>query len=243
MITIKNLSKSFGQNKVIDNIDMNISQGETVTILGKSGIGKSVLLKCIVRLIEPDSGEIIIGDKEILKLKIKELNQVRKSIGFLFQSAALYDSMSVKENLSFPLDRHTDLSKEEKLEKVKEALEWVGLSDAINKYPAELSGGMRKRIGLARSLILKPKIMLYDEPTTGLDPVTTKEITKLILNMQEKFKMTSIVVTHDLIVATNVSDRICMLNDGKFIFQGSVEEIQKSEDKFIRNFLSDKISV
>ncbi len=238
MIKVENLHKSFGELIVLKGVSFEVPQGTTTVILGRSGTGKSVLLKCIVRLIEPDEGNIIIEDKNIFDLSIKELNELRKDIGFLFQSAALYDSMTVRENLAFPLIRHTDLDDKEIEERVKEMLSLVGLSDAIDKMPSELSGGMKKRIGLARALILKPKIMLYDEPTTGLDPVTSKEIAKLIIEMQEKFKMTNIVVTHDMVVALSTADRILLLENGKFIFDGTPDELLVSEINIAKKFLS-----
>lgn len=238
MIRVENLHKRFGNLIVLDGVSFEVPKGTTTVILGRSGIGKSVLLKCIVRLIEPDAGKIYIEDKNIFDLSLKELNELRKDIGFLFQSAALYDSMTVRENLAFPLIRHTDLSDKEIEERVKEMLSLVGLSEAIDKMPSELSGGMKKRIGLARSLILRPKIMLYDEPTTGLDPVTSKEIAKLILEMQNKFKMTNIVVTHDMVVALSTADRILLLDNGHFIFDGTPEELTKSEITIAKKFLS-----
>jgi phospholipid/cholesterol/gamma-HCH transport system ATP-binding protein len=241
MIKIENLHKRFGDLVVLDDVSFEVPEGQTFVILGRSGTGKSVLLKCIVRLLEPDSGKIFIDGKNILELSHKELNELRKEIGFLFQSAALYDSMSVRENLAFPLIRHTDLSEEEIELRVKEMLRLVGLENAIDKMPSELSGGMRKRIGLARALILNPKIMLYDEPTTGLDPVTSKEIAKLILDMQRKFKMTNIVVTHDMVVALSTADKILLLDKGKFIFEGTPNELVNSEIEIAKEFLSNKL--
>lgn len=241
MIKIENLHKRFGNLIVLDGVTFEVPEGKTYVILGRSGTGKSVLLKCIVRLLEPDDGKIFINGNDILKLSHKELNELRKEIGFLFQSAALYDSMSVRENLSFPLIRHTKMREDEIEERVKEMLRLVGLEEAIDKMPSELSGGMRKRIGLARALILHPKIMLYDEPTTGLDPVTSKEIAKLILDMQKKFQMTNIVVTHDMVVALSTADKILLLDKGKFIFEGTSEELINSDLDIAQKFLSNKL--
>lgn len=238
MIKIENLHKQFGNLVVLDGVSFEVPEGQTFVILGRSGTGKSVLLKCIVRLLEPDSGKIFVDGKNILELSHKELSELRKEIGFLFQSAALYDSMSVRENLAFPLLRHTNLNEEEIESKVKEMLRLVGLEEAIDKMPSELSGGMKKRIGLARALILHPKIMLYDEPTTGLDPVTSKEIAKLILDMQRKFKMTNIVVTHDMVVALSTADKILLLDKGKFIFEGTPDELVNSKLEITHKFLS-----
>ncbi len=240
MISVNNISKKFENKVVLNSVNLEIESGQTVVILGKSGSGKSVLLKCITRLMEPDSGEILINNENILKYNHARLNEVRKKMGFLFQSGALYDSMNVHDNLAFPLSKHTKLSKDEIHEKVVEVLEWVDLVEAIKKMPSELSGGMRKRIALARALITKPEIMLYDEPTTGLDPITTKEITELIVNMQNKFKMTSIVVTHDLIVLRGTADKTYILKDGNFIFSGTNDELEKSSDPFIVEFISNQ---
>lgn len=241
MIKVENLHKSFNGNKVLNGISFEVPKGTTTVVLGRSGTGKSVLLKCIVRLLEPDSGSIFIDGKNIFELDPKELNELRKNIGFLFQSAALYDSMTVKENLAFPLLRHTELTENEIESKITEMLELVGLSDAINKMPAELSGGQKKRIGLARALILRPQIMLYDEPTTGLDPVTSKEIARLIVDMQNKFQMTNIVVTHDMIVALSTADKILLLEKAKILFEGNVEELQKSDLQTAKDFLSNEV--
>lgn len=241
MIKVENLHKKFDNFVVLNGVSFEVEKGTTTVILGRSGIGKSVLLKCIVRLIEPDSGKIFINEKNILKLNTQELYQVRKNIGFLFQSAALYDSMSVKENLALPLQRHTELPEDEIEKRILEMLDLVGLKDAINKMPSELSGGMKKRIGLARSLILHPEIMLYDEPTTGLDPVTSKEIAKLIISMQQKFKMTNIVVTHDMVVALSTADKILLLENGNFMFEGTPDELIKSKFHLAKKFLSNKL--
>lgn len=241
MIKVENLHKSFNGNKVLNGISFEVPKGTTTVVLGRSGTGKSVLLKCIVRLLKPDSGSIFIDGKNVFELNRKELNELRKNIGFLFQSAALYDSMTVKENLAFPLLRHTELTENEIESKIAEMLELVGLSDAINKMPAELSGGQKKRIGLARALILRPKIMLYDEPTTGLDPVTSKEIARLIVDMQNKFQMTNIVVTHDMVVALSTADKILLLEKAKILFEGNVEELQKSDLQIVKDFLSNEI--
>ena len=199
------------------------------------------MLKCIVRLLEPDSGEIFIYGKNVLEMNLKQLNEVRKGLGFLFQGAALYDSMSVRENLEFPLIRHFDFTPEERERKIKSVLEKVSLEEAIDKLPSELSGGMKKRIGLARSIITEPKLMLYDEPTTGLDPITSKEISSLILELQKSLKMTSIVVTHDLLCAEIIADRAIVLNNGIVQYEGTISELTSSVDPFLRNFFSHEI--
>lgn len=241
MLKIENLSKRFDKKVVLDNVSLEASDGENLVIFGRSGTGKSVLLKCIVRLLEPDSGKIFIQGIDVLSLKIKELNELRKQIGFLFQSAALYDSMSVRHNLEFPLVRNFDFTPKEREEKIISVLEKVSLLDAIDKMPSELSGGMRKRVGLARAIITEPKLMLYDEPTTGLDPITSKEISMLILELQKSLKMTSVVVTHDLLCAEIIADRAIMLNDGKIIFEGSLEEMTSSNDEFLIQFFKHEI--
>jgi len=241
VVEIIGVSKSFGSHVVLDNVSLKVEEGENMVVFGQSGTGKSVLLKCIVRLLEPDSGEIFIEGTDVLKLEIKALNEIRKHLGFLFQGAALYDSMSVKENLEFPLIRHFNFTPKEREEKVKSVLEKVSLEEAINKMPSELSGGMKKRIGLARSIISEPKLMLYDEPTTGLDPITSKEISSLILELQKSLKMTSIVVTHDLLCAEIIADRAIMLNEGIVMHEGSIPELTSSRDPFLRNFFSHEI--
>lgn len=241
MLRIENLSKRFDSKIVLDSVSLEANDGENLVIFGRSGTGKSVLLKCIVRLLEPDNGKIFIQDIDVLSLKIKELNELRKQIGFLFQSAALYDSMSVRHNLEFPLVRNFNFTSEEREKKIISVLEKVSLLDAIDKMPSELSGGMRKRVGLARAIITEPKLMLYDEPTTGLDPITSKEISMLILELQRSLKMTSVVVTHDLLCAEIIADRAIMLNEGKIIFEGSLEEMTTSNDEFLIKFFKHEI--
>ncbi len=236
VIEIEHLKKSFGNNQVLKDISLNLAKGENLVILGKSGTGKSVLIKCIVGLIKPDEGKLTALQKNILELNTKELNALRKKIGFLFQSAALYDSMSVKENLEFPLRDLKELKQDEINIKVIEALQNVGLEKAINKMPSELSGGMRKRIGLARTLILNPEIMLYDEPTTGLDPITSKEISSLILEMQKKFNTASIIITHDIECARITANRVIVLNDGTCYAEGTFKELEQSNDEKIKGF-------
>lgn len=241
VVEIINLSKAFDSHIVLDKVSLNVEEGENMIVFGQSGTGKSVLLKCIVRLLEPDSGEVFIDGRDVLKLNTKELNDVRKNLGFLFQGAALYDSMTVRENLEFPLIRHFDYTPEQRDEKIKSVLEKVSLEEAIDKMPSELSGGMKKRIGLARSIITEPKLMLYDEPTTGLDPITSKEISSLILDLQKSLKMTSIVVTHDLLCAEIIADRAIVLNEGVIQHEGTISELTSSRDPFLRNFFSHEI--
>ncbi|NOX18264.1 MAG: ABC transporter ATP-binding protein [Chlorobi bacterium] len=241
IVEIKNLSKSFDDLVVLKDISLEVSEGENLIVFGRSGTGKSVLLKCIIGLLEPDEGEVIVKGKNIQKLKPKELNEIRRNLGFLFQGAALYDSMSVRENLEFPLIMNGKYSQKQLDEKIMRTLEHVSLTEAADKMPSELSGGMRKRIGLARSIITDPEIMLYDEPTTGLDPITSKEISELILNLQMKFNMTSIVVTHDLICAQIIADRAIFLREGKIFYQGVLSELENSSDPFLKNFFSNEI--
>ena len=238
MIEIKDLHKTFGKdNKVLQGVNLTVNKGEDLVILGRSGSGKSVTIKCIVGLIEPDKGEIKVFDKNVLNMTKNELNQIRARIGFLFQSGALYDSMSVRENLAFTLRKHKrELTAQEIQSKVIEALENVDLADAIDKMPSELSGGMQKRVGLARTLILKPEIILYDEPTTGLDTITSREISKLILDIKHKQKTTSIIITHDMACAKLTADRIMVLKEGKIHAEGTYEELEKDEDQWVRSF-------
>lgn len=237
VIFIKDLYKSFGKNAVLKGVNLTVNKGENLVILGRSGSGKSIAIKCIVGLVIPDQGEINVFGTDITKLSNHELNTIRVRIGFLFQSAALYDSMSVRENLMFILRRHAvDLSSEELETEVLQALENVGLAEAIDKMPSELSGGMRKRIGLARTLILKPEIILYDEPTTGLDSITSREISELMLDIQKKNKTTSIIITHDMECAKLTGNRIVILKDGVIHAEGSYETLEKSDDNWVRSF-------
>jgi len=237
VIKIEHLKKSFGSNHVLDDINMELHKGENLVVLGRSGQGKSVAIKCIVGLLQPDGGSLKVFGEEVTSLNEQQLKDLRVRIGFLFQSGALYDSMTVRENLEFPITRVRKINKQSELDAaVKEVLEGVGLPDAIDKMPSDLSGGMKKRIGLARTLILKPEIMLYDEPTTGLDPITSREISKLILEMQKKYQTSSIIITHDMECARITSDRILVLNDGKFIAEGTYDELQDSKDELVRSF-------
>lgn len=237
VVRMEHLTKSFGNNHVLRDINLVIGKGENVVVLGQSGTGKSVLIKCIVGLEDFDEGKLEILGRNIANLNNKELIELQKKIGFLFQSGALYDSMTVRENLEFPLRRKSgSISKEKMNELVMEALQNVGLEEAIDKSPSELSGGMRKRLGLARTLILKPEIMLYDEPTTGLDPITSKEISHLILEVQKKYNTSSIIITHDIECAKLTGNRIIILKDGMCSTEGTYEELEKSEDPWIRSF-------
>lgn len=233
---IEHLKKSFGTNCVLKDINLKIEKGENLVVFGKSGSGKSVLIKCLVGLIEPDDGKVILLGKDISELKDEELNILRKKVGFLFQSAALYDSMTVRENLEFPLRDLKSKPKQEIDALVMEALKNVGLEDAIDKMPSELSGGMRKRVGLARTLILKPEIILYDEPTTGLDPITSKEISHLILEVQKKYNTASIIITHDVECARITANRIIILKDGTSVAEGTFNELSESKDEWVRSF-------
>ncbi len=237
VMEIQHLKKSFGTSDVLKDISFTVTKGESLAVLGKSGTGKSVLIKCIVGLIEPDEGTITLFGEEIATVNKKELAVLRNKIGFLFQSAALYDSMSVRENLEFPL-RNVDPkpSRSETDELVNEALKSVGLSDAIDKMPSELSGGMRKRLGLARTLIQKPEIMLYDEPTTGLDPITAREINTLILEVQKNNHTTSIIITHDMECTKTTSNRIIVLGEGHCLAEGTFEELENSSDNNVKSF-------
>ncbi len=237
-IKINGLYKSFGEtNHVLKGVDLSVKKGENLVVLGKSGSGKSVIIKCLVGLIEADKGEIKIFDTDITKLNNQQLNVIRLRIGFLFQNAALYDSMTVRQNLSFPLKRHSkNLSEKEVEDAIFEVLESVGLAQAVDKMPSELSGGMRKRIALARTLILKPEIILYDEPTTGLDTITSREISELILTIQKKTNSTSLIITHDMACAKLTGDRLVILNNGLIEAEGSYDELEKSDNDWVRSF-------
>ena len=237
VVEIKDLYKSFGSNHVLRGFNLNLKKGENLVVLGKSGSGKSVLIKCMVGLLTPDKGIVEVFGKNIPTLDRDELDHIRVKIGFLFQSSALYDSMTVRENLESPLRRHwISKTREEVDELVLEALDNVGLKDAIDLMPSELSGGMRKRIGLARTLILKPDIILYDEPTTGLDPITSREISNLIVNIQHKYNTSSIIITHDMACAKIVSNRVMILVNGIKFTEGTYDELNNSTDPQIKPF-------
>jgi phospholipid/cholesterol/gamma-HCH transport system ATP-binding protein len=235
VVEIKSLKKAFGSKVVLKDINLKLKKGENLVVLGKSGTGKSVLIKCIVGLIPPDDGEILVEGKKIDELEQPEWDELRSHIGFLFQGSALYDSMSVRENLAFAL-RRSKKSDSDIETLVKEALQNVGLAESIDKKPSELSGGMQKRISLARTLILKPDILLYDEPTTGLDTITAREISHLILDVQEKFGTSSIIITHDMKCAELTGNRVVILNEGACLAEGSYDELRNSKEKAIRSF-------
>jgi phospholipid/cholesterol/gamma-HCH transport system ATP-binding protein len=238
-VQVRSLSKSFGEQTVLNGINLEVAHGETLSVLGRSGTGKSVLLKLIIGLHKPDSGSIRVHGEEVTSLRLKPLNEARKKIGFLFQQAALYDSLTVEENVAFPLRRHSKLSDDGRNERVRELLASVGMDQDAHKMPAEISGGMQKRVGLARALALEPDILLFDEPTAGLDPITAAEIDDLILRLQKERKMTSVVVTHDIHGARAVSDRLALMRDGQILIEGTFEDLQKSRDTFVTKFLSD----
>lgn len=237
VIEISNLKKTFGEQEVLSNISLSLRNGENLVVLGKSGSGKSVLIKCIAGLLSADSGTIKVFGQTVSTMNRKEMAEMRKKIGFLFQLGALYDSMTVKENLEFPLKRiRKDLSKQQRQEKVLEALESVDLADSIDKMPSQLSGGMRKRISLARTIAVDPMIMLYDEPTTGLDPVTSDEISELINRVQKKYKTSSIIITHDIKCALQTANRMMMIKDGEVYKEGTKEEFEQSDDPLLQSF-------
>ncbi|MFT6321960.1 MAG: phospholipid/cholesterol/gamma-HCH transport system ATP-binding protein [Granulosicoccus sp.] len=237
LIEVKNVKKKFGKNHVLNGFNLQLFENENVVIVGKSGSGKSVLLKCLVRLMDYDSGSVQVLGKDILELEQQDLDKLRTDLGFLFQGSALYDSMTVRENLEFPLRRHAKRMKglnEDDL--IHSSLKSVGLEDAIDMMPAELSGGMKRRVALARTLILRPKVILYDEPTTGLDPITSKEIINLILKIQDEYDTASLIITHDMDCARVISNRMIILVDGINYADGTYEELAKSEDPKVKAF-------
>lgn len=237
VLEIEDLQLSFGENEVLKGFNLKLYEGEKLAVMGRSGSGKSVLIKCVVGLIEPDNGRMEVLGKDISNLDQAKMDDLRADIGFLFQGSALYDSMTVRENLEFPLRRHTEKFDQNKTEKmVQEALEHVDLEKAIDLMPAELSGGMARRIALARALILEPKIIFYDEPTTGLDPITAKEITNLMNDVQKKFNASSLIITHDVDCVRRFADRIILLLDGKNYVEGTFEELSSSEDPKANSF-------
>jgi phospholipid/cholesterol/gamma-HCH transport system ATP-binding protein len=238
-ITVKGLRKSFGPQKVLNGIGLEVARGETVAVLGRSGTGKSVLLKLLIGLQRPDSGSVRVAGQEIASLDAKRLNELRKKMGFLFQQSALYDSLTVEENVAFPLTRHTPMSGQERKKRARELLGSVGMDRDLDKLPSEISGGMQKRVGLARALALDPEILLFDEPTAGLDPITAAEIGKLILDLKARRKMTAVVVTHDVRGAKLFADRLLLINEGSIVAEGSFADLDKSQDPFVVQFLKD----
>ena len=237
MIRIRGLRKRLGGKPVLDGVDLDVAAGETVVVIGRSGTGKSVLLKHVVGLMTPDEGSIRVDDDEIVGMKESELNRVRKRFGMLFQGAALFDSLTVGENVGLALREHQRLSRDEIRRRVAERLEWVGLQGVEDMKPASLSGGMRKRVGLARAIAMDPQFILYDEPTTGLDPIMADVIDQLIRSMQKRLGVTSIVVTHDLQSAYKVGDRFAMLHDGKVVFRGTADETRQTTNPLVRQFI------
>lgn len=242
IISLKHLHKRFGKLLVLDNVSLEIEAGKTIVILGPSGTGKSVLLKHIVGLLRPDRGEVIFDGHRIDNTPERKLDEIRQNFGFLFQMGALFDSQNNLENVAFPLLEHTTQSREQSLKTAQEKLDMVGLPEVGLKMPAELSGGQRKRVALARAIAMNPKVILYDEPTTGLDPIRSDVINELILKLQRELGVTSIVVTHDMNSAFKVADRMVLLHEGKIRFDGTPEEIRKSEDAIVKQFISGEAS-
>jgi phospholipid/cholesterol/gamma-HCH transport system ATP-binding protein len=238
VLAVKNLSKSFQGRKVLNGISLGVNRGETLAVLGRSGTGKSVLLRLIIGLVKPDSGSVCIHGQDIASLTLDQLGEFRKKMGFLFQHAALYDSLTVGQNVAFPLDHHRrEMARSEKLDRVKQLLSEVGLEGAIDKMPSNISGGMQKRVGLARALALEPEILLLDEPTAGLDPISSGEIDELVLKLQREHQMASIVVTHDLHSAKTIANRLAILDKGNVVIEGSFEDLQQSNIEFVQEFL------
>jgi phospholipid/cholesterol/gamma-HCH transport system ATP-binding protein len=237
MIEVRNLTKSFGPHRVLNGVSLRVEPAESIVIIGRSGGGKSVLLKHLIGLLNPDSGEVLINGQNIVSMSERDLIQVRQNFGMLFQSAALFDSLTVAENVAFALHRTRTLSRNEIQRRVDESLEMVELAGTQNKKPAELSGGMRKRVGLARAIVYQPKIVLYDEPTTGLDPIVSDSIDQLILRVRERLKVTSVVVTHDMRSARRVGQRILMLHEGLIYRTGTPDEIFASQDPIVYRFV------
>ena len=238
IIEIVDLHKSFGEQKVLDGVNLEIEEGKTTVVIGRSGGGKSVLLKHIIRLLEPDSGHVFIDGTDVTVLNDKALNEIRKKFGMLFQEAALFDSMTVGENVAFPLKEQTKMKDEEIKKIVADRLKAVGLHGVEDKMPSELSGGMKKRVGLARAIALHPQIVLFDEPTTGLDPIMTEAINELIIDTQKNFNLTSIVISHDVESIFKIGHKIAMLHEGKIVEYGTPEEIKESKNPVLVQFLS-----
>lgn len=237
-ITITDLHKSFGANHVLRGVDLAVEQGESLVVIGGSGSGKSVLIKHIIGLLKPDRGSIEVNGQEVTTMAERELKELRKKFGMLFQAAALFDSLTVGENIAFPLVEHTRARRSEIAERVRETLALVGLPDTERLYPAELSGGMKKRVGLARALVMEPEVILYDEPTTGLDPIMADAINNLIVEMRERLAITSIAITHDMVSAYKIGHRLAMLYQGKIIFTGTPQECKNTDDPMVRQFIT-----
>jgi phospholipid/cholesterol/gamma-HCH transport system ATP-binding protein len=239
VVSVENLCKSFGHLKVLNGVSLRVNRGETLAVLGRSGTGKSVLLRLIIGLETPDSGSVRINGQNIAGLALDRLGAIRKKMGFLFQHAALYDSLTIQENVAFPLEHHRrDVSRSERADRVKQLLAEVGMEENLDKMPSDISGGMQKRVGLARALALEPEILLLDEPTAGLDPISSGEINELILKLQRERQMASIVVTHDLHSARRIADRLALLNEGDVVIEGSFEDLQHSDNGFVKEFLN-----
>jgi phospholipid/cholesterol/gamma-HCH transport system ATP-binding protein len=236
VLVIRDVHKSFGAQHVVDGINLTVVRGETLVVLGRSGTGKSVLLKLIIGLEDMDAGSICIQGQEIAGISLNGMNLLRIKMGFLFQHAALYDSLTVEQNVAFPLERHTKMSASQRSDRVKELLRSVGMEQDLNKMPSDISGGMQKRVGLARALALQPEILLLDEPTAGLDPITSGEIDDLVLKLQKEHDLTSVVVTHDLQSAKTIADRVALLDKGKVVMEGSFEELAGSKADFVKEF-------
>jgi phospholipid/cholesterol/gamma-HCH transport system ATP-binding protein len=238
VVAVADLHKSFGTQTVLNGVSLAVKRGETLAVLGRSGTGKSVLLRLIIGLEKPDSGSILLHGQDIAGLALDQMGEIRKKMGFLFQHAALYDSLTVEQNVAFPLEHHKrEMTKSERGDRVHQLLSEVGMEDALAKMPSDISGGMQKRVGLARALALEPDILLLDEPTAGLDPISSGEIDDLVLKLQQEHHMASIVVTHDLHSAKTIADRLALLNEGNVVIEGSFEELQKSDIEFVRKFL------
>ncbi len=236
MIQIRNVTKEFNRKPVLKQVNLDIRKGETMVVIGKSGCGKTVLLKSIIGLLRPDRGQILVDGEDVVCMKHKRLFEVRKKFGMLFQGAALFDSMTVEENVGIALREHTRMSRDEMRCRIEEKLAMVGLTNILQKKPSELSGGMKKRVGLARALAMEPEYMLYDEPTTGLDPITADTINHLIVDMNRKLNMTAIAVTHDMVSARVIGDRVAMLHEGTVFFEGTIGEFNKSQNPIVRRF-------
>lgn len=238
MIEVKNLYKSFGENKVLSNISFSVRNGESLAIVGKSGSGKSVLLKCLIGLLKPDSGEVYVDDKFINSMTFRQLQEIRSRIGMVFQFGALFDSMTVGENIGLALNKLTKLSKDEVTERIHNSLADVGMEKTEDIMPSELSGGMKKRVGIARAIAIKPDYLFYDEPTTGLDPIMTDIINRLILKFQNSEQVTSVMVTHEMKIVYEVADRVILIHDGQIKFDGNPELIKVAEDPIIQQFIT-----